>query len=551
MSTMSNPEHQPTTGATVLELAVSAAGAGPRADGEAVDVGLEAADVNGHLQCTITPLDPQGDPYSLAILESSENAPAPAVSGADIRWVAHNLADLGAALGRSGMFLRTGLCLDFAQAVLDAVDGAVPPLLREHGSLRHRYEQVVRALAVPREGARVAQLVALGSGCAVLAAELEAVGVSWNSATFEAVMANIAGKPVQGSHYPLLDQLAHELTTAWGARTFTWAVGQPELCDGEGYPVLSGKIRGFLGTVSAAQSAKFLQYRHLKALAENFGYEWAAPWRADGRWRPQLWPARSSTEGWRGQGGAVQLPHVLRECVQASPGRILIRALVPQAEPRMWAHLSHDPDLLQALACGDLYRGVARRLSCHRDEAALAVLTVLHDNKQVANRKWRNMMVARFPTAVQYLSTATAAGHNKQMLRSPWGLPFPEPNAVLAEALGTPAPERSREMIQAVKSRGRQARRFVIQSALAEFLGWAAVQLRSCLTDYDARLVLLNHGEFLIEANPVRAEEVESVVVRVLDEAVAEVLGESPVAWSPSIGRGYTWAEAEDNATLR
>ncbi|MBP2477589.1 DNA polymerase-1 [Crossiella equi] len=521
-------------------------------DGTLADVGLEVRRDNNSLFITVTPLDPPGRPRSMTVAETSAVSASPAsLPSPRIRWVAHNLTTAATMLAQVGIRVRDGLCLDLTQNIVDNITGTPAPTSREDLALDRRYTEVNRAVADLRDRADLAALVALDSRCALLAAELNAAGVPWHHRLYEVEMARLAGAPSGTTRYPRLDKLNQELRAAFGGALFDWERELPDAFHGEGIAVPHGPLKAFLESVDHPAGLKLLRYREIERITAMFGYDWAQRWISNGQWWPLFRPAGTVSGRWSGQGGAVQLPRMLRGCVQVPEGRILIRADLAQAEPRMWAHLSSDLNLLAALERGDLYEDIAKEFSWTREEAKLAVLAALYGRRDTASKAaWRKLS-EQFPEAMNYLGWATNVGQNGRALLTRLGRAFPAPDTVEQEAMNTPEHRRDTQMRKAVSARGRRARNFVIQAAVAEFTSHIATSLRLSLAELDARLVLIQHDEFLVDADRAQADEVELAVLQAIGDACAWVLGGSRVSWPMAFGRGQSWAEATADSMLR
>ncbi|MCO1581683.1 DNA polymerase [Crossiella sp. SN42] len=451
------------------------------------------------------------------------------------RWISADLLAVATTLAESGVRLQSGLCLQLAERTL-----AVPA---SGATLAERYSVVCERVAGSEQRERLSTLLHLDSACALLAAEMNAGGVPWCSTTYRTVMADVLSSPMENDPYPRLAALDREIANEFGGARFNWRKELADAFDGEGILIPSSRLADLMD-VEHPVVPLVQEWRKLDALASRHGYDWAEHWVRDGRWWPLFRPVGTPSGRWAGEGGALQLPLRLRPCVRVGPGRMLLCANLAQLEPRMWAHLSQDANLVEATARGDLYSSAADQLGVEREVAKRAVLAGIYGDYSPASRHTTRLLISRFPQAMQYLHRAVALGSNGMVVSTGLGRACPAADELVVAAQAIPWSERTPLQRKAVNRRSRQLRNFPVQGGAAELACAIAVGIRTALRDRDARLVMFCHDEFLIDAALGQIDEIEQSLPDIVRTAVKRVLGSSPVSWPLVIGRGRSWAEA-------
>ncbi|MCK2240975.1 MULTISPECIES: DNA polymerase [unclassified Crossiella] len=507
-------------------------------------LGLETVRTNGELRLTITPLSPELTPAQpVTELVQGRGIPAVIDQTPNVRWVAYDLLATSAHLTEAKIELREGLCLHLAEQALDAFDDVAPTDAAANGTFAERYDRVRQRISSAEAVCPIGTLIELDSAGALVASGINVHGVPWDEATYRRLMTRIMLKPQADDLYPRRTKLDRHISTMFGGARFDWWRELSDAFDGEGIELTSSQ-RSELEVIDHPVVPSVLRWRELDTLATRHGYEWAERWVHDGRWWPLFHPAGTVSGRWSGAGGALQLPRLLRPCVAVRAGRMLISADLSQVEPRMWAHLSGDPDLVAACTQGDLYQAAGDQLRMARAEAKQAFLAALYDDGAARSRPAAALLRARFPAAVRYLDRATDHGRRGGVVRTGLGRTSPLRDELVLEALNTPQRHRTMEHRKALARRGRQSRNFVIQGAAAELAAAVLAELRRTLHSRDADLVLFCHDEFLVEAAREEVREIVEALPHIVRTAVTKVLGASQVSWPLAVGHGRNWAVA-------
>ncbi|MCO1580439.1 hypothetical protein M8C13_32260 [Crossiella sp. SN42] len=304
---------------------------------------------------------------------------------------------------------------------METYHGVVPEAVpSKEVPLSHRYALVCERFKSTGDGPPVEALVRLDSVNALLAAEMNAAGVGWNSARHEQLLGELLNKPRKRDPYPRLTKLDRDIAKALGAtRTEWWHQLQQNHLHDDAEAIATRVIQRL--SVDNPATKLIIRWLELKSVAQH-GYDWAERWVADGRWWPVFRPFGTVTGRWVAEGGAIGLPIELRPCVVARSGRTLVRARLAQLEARMLAHLSGDTQLIPLCGQDNLYRRVAD-LHCTDEGVVRAYLqAALRDDQSSTGPRGTAVMTSWFPDAMRYLGASLAEDRQARPLR-PGGRP--------------------------------------------------------------------------------------------------------------------------------
>lgn len=461
-----------------------------------------------------------------------------------VRWVADDLTSTATALAQAGVNLRYGMCLSLAQRALDASDGVLPESVpTEPVDLATRFRQVQQRIQTSRHAAQLTLLTELDSASALAAADMTAAGIPWDVHRYRSIITDTLGTPTDSDPYPLRTELDNQIAECLGGARFRWSTELPDAFDGEGIPLPSSQISDLQAHDHPAVPL-ILRWRQLDTLATRHGYDWANQWTRNGRWYPRFTPVGTASGRWTGEGGALQLPHSLHACVRAQDGRSLVAADLSQLEPRIWAHLSQDPELLAAAAHGDLYHAAAQHLSVERPEAKVAVLAALYGQRTGTGQQVANILNRAFPHAMALIADTAARGRRGELVRTWLGRTSPPPDHEVRDALATPRDQRSRQQRAALARRGRELANHVIQGTAAEVACSILAALRQQLRALNARVALFVHDEFVVDTASNQIDDVQDAIRTAVLIGSSRVLGDSRVDLPVTIGYGPDWATA-------
>jgi len=305
---------------------------------------------------------------------------------------------------------------------------------------------------------------------------------------------------------------------------------------------------GVLREVDHPAAPLLLEYKELARLHAAHGWGWLDEWVSGGRFRPEYVVGGVVSGRWATRGGgALQIPRVLRRAVVADPGWVLVVADAAQLEPRVLAALAGDRAFATAAAAGDLYAALAGALGGDRDKAKVALLSAMYGGAGGEAGQLLAVLRRRFPEAARYVDEAARAGEEGRLVRSRLGRTCPPPSAQWRELTGDGADPRAG---QALRSRGRFTRNFVVQASAAD---WALVLL-ACLRrglaalgspDGRAHLVFFQHDEVVVHCPVALADEVVRVVSDAAGEAAGLVFGPGPVRFPLSVSVVTCYADAQ------
>lgn len=392
-------------------------------------------------------------------------------------------------------------------------------LLAAYRDQRRRIEASADGADAPASGIAVPTgalklLVAAESGSALVAAEMTARGMPWDSRTHDAILTETLGpRPTDGVRPPRLQALAERITEAFG---FPVNPDSPievrEALGRSGFPVESTRA-WVLKEIEHPAIEPLLDYKDRARLYTANGWHWLEEWIVDGRLAAQFLPGAVVSGRWATRGGGgLQLPAALRRAAVAQPGHLFVVADAAQLEPRVLAAVSRD-QALGALATGDdLYAALAADgFGGDRRHAKLAMLGAMYGQTSGEAARLMATMRIRYPAAVGHVEAAAEVGETGGVVRSVLGRACPPPSQAWRRAVGSGADGARR----VARDRGRFTRNFVIQASAAD---WAAVWMTTLRLDLleavpAAELVLFQHDELVAHVPAGRADEVARLMV--------------------------------------
>ena len=239
----------------------------------------------------------------------------------------------------------------------------------------------------------------------------------------------------------------------------------------------------------------------------------------------------------------------VREAFVAESGGVIISADYSQIELRIMAHLSQDPGLLQAFACGeDIHRATAAEVFGRRPEdvtsderrmakvinfgliygmSAFGLAQNLGIERRVASH-YIDEYFARYPGVKRYMEAKRAEAHAQGYVETAFG-----------RRLWIPEIASSRKPLQAAAERA--AINAPMQGTAADLIKLAMIRVDAWLKEagLKTRLVLQVHDELILEAPVDEAELVKEKVPQLM----AEVASLS-VPLVAEVGMGDSWGAA-------
>jgi DNA polymerase-1 len=403
-----------------------------------------------------------------------------------------------------------------------------------------------RRIAATEHPERLRLLVAAESAGALAAVEMGEAGMPWRSDVHDRLLTELLGpRPAPGMPPRRLRELTERIADAFGEQVNPDSPAQVvRAFAGAGIAVPSTRMH-VLREVRHPAVPLLFEYKELSRLYSAYGWSWLDAWVRQGRMRPEYVPGGVVSGRWATRGGgALQIPHAVRQAAVAEPGRALVVADAAQLEPRVLAALSDDEGLARAARGGDLYGGLAAAaFQGDRPRAKVALLAAMYGQTSGQGGQLIGVLRRRFPDAVGYVEAAARAGEEGRLVRSRLGRTCPPPSAAWRErtaAIGrTPDAEHDgdeREDLrlarQSARDRGRFTRNFVVQASAAD---WALTMLAALRRRLDApgrggaELVLFQHDEVVVDCPVADAPEVVEAVGEAADEAGRLVFGDTPV----------------------
>ncbi|WP_131106198.1 bifunctional 3'-5' exonuclease/DNA polymerase [Ornithinimicrobium sufpigmenti] len=399
---------------------------------------------------------------------------------------------------------------------------------------------------------------------ALIAQELNQVGVPFSSATHERLLRELLGEPhAQGGRPARMTELCAEIREALAA---------PGLNPDSAPDLIAALRRAGLEVATTRQweleridhpvIPPLLAYRKLSRLHTANGWAWLASWVQDDRFRPDWVVGGVVTGRWASRGGgALQLPRQIRAAVRAEPGWRLVVADAAQLEPRVLAAMSGDEVMARAAAAGDLYQGlVDQGVLASRQLAKMAMLGAMYGATSGQAGALMPVLRRAYPRAIGLVDAAAQAGERGDQVRTWLGRTSPPPSprwhelqdAAQHPGAGDAAERRAR---QAARDWGRFTRNFVVQGTAAEWaLCWLG-HLRRVLDDTFAgqasagaprpELVYFLHDEVIVHT-PQQYADVVAEAVREAARAAGQLLfGGFPVEFPLDVAVVESYDQAD------
>ncbi|PPF57341.1 bifunctional 3'-5' exonuclease/DNA polymerase [Clavibacter michiganensis] len=436
---------------------------------------------------------------------------------------------------------------------LDAPEGGSPDDLV--AELRLQLE----AVAGSAEPGRLRLLLAAESAGALVAAEMSADGLPWDTAVHDALLVDLlGGRPAHGGAPPAILRLAARIRELLDA---------PDLNVDSPPDMLRALRRAGIDATSTRQwelqeidhpvIAPLLEHKKLSRLLAANGWTWMETWIRDGRFHPEYVPGGVVTGRWAASGGgALQLPRQIRSAVRADPGWRLVVADAAQLEPRILAALAEDRAMADAGRGTDLYQGlVDTGVVDTRAHAKVAMLGAMYGATSGESGRLMPRLVRAYPRATGYVEGAARAGESGGVVSTRLGRSSPPPSDAWRDVqqvgrAGEATAADAARARTATRDQGRFTRNFVVQGTAAEWaLCWLAGLRRrlAAMERPESRphLVFFLHDEVMVHAPDDRVEEVRAAVADAAAEAGRLLFGGAPVDFPVTIAVVDDYAQAK------
>ncbi|MEE1621353.1 bifunctional 3'-5' exonuclease/DNA polymerase [Zafaria sp. J156] len=429
-----------------------------------------------------------------------------------------------------------------------------PPAAASAEALAAEFARQLAAVDASPQGRRLQLLLAAESAGALVAAEMEHHGVPWDTARHVALLEDSLGpRTPAGSRPARLEELAAELRAALGA---------PQLNPDSQQELLRALHRCGIEARSTSQweLAEFdhpalevlNRYKKLSRLHSANGWAWLDAWVSEGRFRPEYVVGGVVTGRWSSRGGgALQIPHSIRDAVRPDPGHVLVVADAAQLEPRILAALSRDRALADAARGRDLYQGIADLgFGGDRASAKIAMLGAMYGGTSGESGRLLPQLTRTFPQAVAFVEDAARTGAAGGDVATYLGRGAPPASSAWRAGQRSTTADEQRRADAAARARGRFTRNFVVQGTAAE---WALCWLGGLRRRLHAESVPLGRGGlvFFLHDEVMLHVPAESAgqVVRIVQESAAEaaelIFGRIPVEFPVGVATVDSYADAK------
>jgi DNA polymerase-1 len=430
---------------------------------------------------------------------------------------------------------------------------------------RHELDPVAEFLLQQRTiaaaPARLRLLLAAESAGALIAAEMTYAGLPWDAAEHDRILTEMLGpRPVSGYRPAKLEAKLAEVRAALGVTELNPDSPGELLKALRSAGLLIDSTRSWdLQRIEHPAIEPLLEYKKLARLHSANGWHWLDSWVADGRFRPTYVPGGVVTGRWASDGGgALQLPHQVRDAVRADPGWKFVVADAAQLEPRILAAMSGDRAMAKAGRGVDLYEGMVSSGAVEtRQQAKIGMLGAMYGGTTGESGRVLPRLARAFPEAIGLVERAAQAGERGEVVSTWLGRSSPVPGADWrraqsdASAADATAAAQSRARSEA-RSWGRFTRNFVVQGTAAEWaLSWmAGLRMRLAAIGADGltsgpHLVFFLHDEVIVHTPEELAAEVALAVEEAARDAGRLLFGDIPVDFRVSVATVDSYADAK------
>lgn len=429
----------------------------------------------------------------------------------------------------------------------------------------------IQAIDNSRAPEKLRLLAALESTGALLAADMNRVGIPWDSAVHRRLLEEALGpEPAPNARPSRMGAAARHLREILAAPSLNPDSPQSLLrgLTDAGVPVDSTNQWLLKGWVEAAPASTpgerarrealiepVLEYKKMSRLLTANGWHWLENWVREDRFHAEYVVGGVVTGRWAARGGgALQIPKVVRSAVRPGPGRKLVVADAAQLEPRVLAVLARDDALADASRGRDLYLSVAEQGRARhsglteRSHAKVALLGAMYGATTGDSGRLVPQLTRLFPKAVAYVEHAAAVGERGEQVCTWLGRWSPAPDerwlTTVADTATADGERRARSMR---RSQGRFTRNFVVQGSAAEWaMAWME-RIRSALKreTLDADLVFFLHDEIMVDTDATQAPRVEDIVRAAAVEATRMVFGAVPVEFPVTVATVDSYDQAK------
>ncbi|MDN5641153.1 MAG: bifunctional 3'-5' exonuclease/DNA polymerase [Actinomycetia bacterium] len=470
-------------------------------------------------------------------------------------------------------------------SLFDAPAAPRGPARPDAAALAAEFRAQEAAVRASPAASRLRLLLAAESQGGLIAQEIEREGLPWDRAVHEALLEDLLGpRPPEGKRPQKMQALAERIAEQWGLPKVNPDSPQELLraMQSVGITVDSTRKHALLewaehgGTQAPRRRemiAPVLEYKGLYRLWTANGWHWLDEWVRDGRFHARYVVGGVVTGRWAAHGGgALQIPHAVRDAVRADPGWVLTVADASQVEPRILAAMAQDRALAVAGQGRDLYEGIARlgertgSALTERKAAKVALLGAMYGASTGEAGALVPHLRRMFPEAIGLVEQAASVGERGGQVRTWLGRTSPLPDAdwsaAVADVSTAAAEARS---VRLRRAQGRFTRNFIVQGTAAEWalcwMGEIRRRLRGARTGTPAgpdgaeaddapgplrtRLVFFVHDEVVLHGPAEEAPAVRAIVREAAAAAGRLLFGQAPVEFPLTVAQVSSYAEAK------
>ena len=360
-----------------------------------------------------------------------------------------------------------------------------PRVARDLDQTRQEFAAQLAAVASSVSPVRLRLLVAAESAAALVATEMQFLGVPWDQEAHRHLLEDLLGpEPASGQRPRKMEDLVVQMREL---------LRSPSLNPDSPQELLRALHRNGIEVRSTRQwelqefshpvIAPLLEYKKLSRLYTANGWSWLDSWVRHGRFRSDYVVGGVVTGRWSSRGGgALQIPKSVRNAVRARPGYKLLVADASQVEPRILAAMSADAGMAAAARGQDLYAEIADAgFGGSRSSAKIALLGAMYGATTGESARLMPQLKKLYPAAIGLVEDAARRGERGESVSTWLGRTTPPPGEAWDAAQRTQTQEEQRRADSWARSRGRFTRNFVVQGTAAEWAECWLAGIRSRL----------------------------------------------------------------------
>lgn len=397
--------------------------------------------------------------------------------------------------------------------------------------------------------ARLTLILIAESACALVAAEMQYVGIPWREDLHRRLLNELLGPEPKGVARPeKMEVLAAQLRTALDAPGLNPDSPQDLMRALHRAGIDAKSTRSWeLREYKHQAIEPLLAYRKLSRLFTTNGWAWLDQWVKNGRFHSEYVVGGVVSGRWASRGGgAMQIPKQIRGAALADPGFKLIVADAAQLEPRVLAALAQDTAMAAAGRDKDLYAGIAAQgFGGDRAMAKVALLGAIYGATSGESGRLMPQLTKMYPKAVGFVEEAARAGERGERVSTRLGRGTPPLGDDWRASQRSSNSEEQRRAEAIARSRGRFTRNFVVQGTAAEWACCWLAELRRRLRALPSippspsaqrpELVFFLHDEVMVHCPDELVDQVVEIVNESARAATKLIFGQIPLEFPVNV----------------